>query len=668
MTTIVWAMIVSSLQVGLLGLGLWPLFRLVHRQQVVGTPVLMVLLASGLGLCGLLMVPEPSWPDLLDAIPVGQANPEEATPRQGGFVLAPSPEWENGIVPSWNWLKRLPPGLTSTDYSASDSWTIIFCFVGRLLLLGSLLNLGWQLLGLRAAGRLARQAEGVSDSGLLAECQSLATSLGIRTPIRLAVTPSVAPAATVGWRRPVVLLHPDWVAWTSAERQSVLAHELAHIQRQDFACWLLARLLTSVHYFHPTMHWLLRELRLVQEVSADARAAELVGGRQRYLVALAKLALRPPVQSAVPGLARPLLAGRKLFSWRIAMLRTKDGTQATQQQRWSRIGMIGVVLVGTIAVSTLRGQGAAETRTLSQMSADTLVSNEPRPLDLSYLPEDALAVFVLRHHPRMENLPIPGLQGLPLQKLDQVAGVATMFYNPAAPHGHRRSLMLQVRIVRFREPIDWPTLARQYRDQMKTRNYAGKQYQRLKAGPLFGVLPSCVYALDDRTLILDEEAGIRAIIDGKVATMPSWVCNWSRVQNSQIGLAINGMYFAEELNARLLDRNDPIEAHWLTFFKVVRTLSLGIDWDRQSSTVQVVLPQITSKHAKQIEDRFTEVLNFLDAKSPKQSSWSRLLRDLRSSREFIRHHSAAEQSWCGIRANAAISLGQLLEGEMFQQK
>ena len=51
--------------------------------------------------------------------------------------------------------------------------------------------------------------------------------------------------ATAGWRRPVILVPPDWRDWDASERRAVLAHELAHIIRGDYAAGLLARLGSS---------------------------------------------------------------------------------------------------------------------------------------------------------------------------------------------------------------------------------------------------------------------------------------------------------------------------------------------------------------------------------------------------------------------------------------
>ena len=47
--------------------------------------------------------------------------------------------------------------------------------------------------------------------------------------------------ATIGWLRPMLLLPADWRTWTEEERHAVLAHEIEHVRRKDFASWIAAQ-------------------------------------------------------------------------------------------------------------------------------------------------------------------------------------------------------------------------------------------------------------------------------------------------------------------------------------------------------------------------------------------------------------------------------------------
>ena len=74
---------------------------------------------------------------------------------------------------------------------------------------------------------------------------------GCRRPVELREVPDLTTPATAGWRRPVVLLPDDWRSWDDAERRAVLAHELAHIVRGDYAAGLVARLAVVAELLSP---------------------------------------------------------------------------------------------------------------------------------------------------------------------------------------------------------------------------------------------------------------------------------------------------------------------------------------------------------------------------------------------------------------------------------
>jgi TonB family protein len=74
---------------------------------------------------------------------------------------------------------------------------------------------------------------------------------------------------TWGFLKPVVILPAYAAEWTAAQRDLVLRHERAHIERHDWLWQMLASLLTAVFWFHPLV-WLAKfQLRLEAEGAAD---------------------------------------------------------------------------------------------------------------------------------------------------------------------------------------------------------------------------------------------------------------------------------------------------------------------------------------------------------------------------------------------------------------
>ena len=84
----------------------------------------------------------------------------------------------------------------------------------------------------------------------------------------------------------------------------MLAHELAHIVRGDYAVALLARLAVALNYYHPVVRWIARRLQLQQEQAADALGGSVRRGAGTQLPrgTVSRLALKQDGGS-------PVLAG-----------------------------------------------------------------------------------------------------------------------------------------------------------------------------------------------------------------------------------------------------------------------------------------------------------------------------------------------------------------------
>ena len=100
----------------------------------------------------------------------------------------------------------------------------------------------------------------------------------------------------------------------------MLAHEIAHIRRDDFLTYVVAQLGLLLHFYHPLVHWLTGRLRLEQELAADTAAAMLAGGRMTYLRTLASMALRQDDQ-LLGWPARTFLPTRGHLLRRVEMLK-----------------------------------------------------------------------------------------------------------------------------------------------------------------------------------------------------------------------------------------------------------------------------------------------------------------------------------------------------------
>ena len=187
-------------------------------------------------------------------------------------------------------------------------------WIGLLWVLGvafQAIRLAGELRLVRRLRRGARPLTGERVESALARAWS---RVGPRRRPEVARHRAVDSPCVVGGLRPLVLL-PSWVdRLEPAEFEMLLAHELAHVRRYDYAANLLQRVIEAAFFFHPSVRWLSARVREEREACCDRRA---VGGSvaslRSYVVALSSAErLRAGRRSlaAGVGLGHGGLAGR----------------------------------------------------------------------------------------------------------------------------------------------------------------------------------------------------------------------------------------------------------------------------------------------------------------------------------------------------------------------
>ena len=106
------------------------------------------------------------------------------------------------------------------------------------------------------------------------------------------------PAVASGILRPVIIVPVALLNDLPIEHaQAILAHELAHIRRHDYAVNLIQTAVETLFFYHPAVWWISRQIRRERENCCDDIAAEICGSRANYaraLVGLEECRVRPP--------------------------------------------------------------------------------------------------------------------------------------------------------------------------------------------------------------------------------------------------------------------------------------------------------------------------------------------------------------------------------------
>jgi TonB family protein len=233
------------------------------------------------------------------------------------------------------------------------------------LALGAALRLGWLALGLVRLRRLRRLGESTGTC----DWDDLRTVMQVDAEVRW--IDAVRQPVTFGLLRPVVLLPSSLAAVPADVRRAVVAHELWHVQRRDWAWVIVEETLRSVLWFNPAMWWLISRIQGCREEVVDELTVLITNGRRSYLEALLAFADEPTTFPATPFARRRQLLTRML-------LVSKEAAMSSRRIIGSCAGMLaGLLIAGSYAAIAFPLTAAAPSS--RQAPPRDPRPNEPRP-------------------------------------------------------------------------------------------------------------------------------------------------------------------------------------------------------------------------------------------------------------------------------------------------
>ncbi|HEV7764618.1 MAG TPA: M56 family metallopeptidase [Thermoanaerobaculia bacterium] len=118
----------------------------------------------------------------------------------------------------------------------------------------------------------------------------ISESLGLRRAVRLLESAAVEVPSVLGSLRPVILIPASALTGLTPQQiEMVLAHELAHIRRHDFAINLLQAFVETLMFYHPAVWWMSSRVRIERENCCDDLAVAVCGNPIQYARALTRL-------------------------------------------------------------------------------------------------------------------------------------------------------------------------------------------------------------------------------------------------------------------------------------------------------------------------------------------------------------------------------------------
>lgn len=175
---------------------------------------------------------------------------------------------------------------------------------------------GVLLLSLRLGGGLWRVRQWRRRSVLLQSPEwsgltaRLAARMGLKVRFQLLQSAEAVVPAVIGWLKPAVIVPTSLLSGlTTAELESLLAHELAHIRRHDYLVNLLQTVVETLLFYHPAVWWLSGVIRTEREHCCDDVAVAACGDRMVFVRALTRM---EELRCDEPGLALSARGGSLL--------------------------------------------------------------------------------------------------------------------------------------------------------------------------------------------------------------------------------------------------------------------------------------------------------------------------------------------------------------------
>ncbi|KGB52988.1 Regulatory protein BlaR1 [Sphingopyxis sp. LC81] len=241
------SVVVAALTLGLLRLAR---SRSAGERSMIAHAGLMALLALP---AAILLLPQ--WTPLPASWSLEPAAPIVQTATTGGSAIDPAPAATSVPV--------VVDGAGSTPIVFSGSDLAPFLYLVPLLLLSGVMALAVvRLFAMRGRAEILVERSWLSA---LAEAQR---RMGFKHGTALLVSNELRSPISWGVLRPTIVLSPKAVA-ASGEAEAIIAHELAHVARLDWAKLLGARVACAVFWFNPLVWVLARESHQLREEAAD---------------------------------------------------------------------------------------------------------------------------------------------------------------------------------------------------------------------------------------------------------------------------------------------------------------------------------------------------------------------------------------------------------------
>ncbi len=221
---------------------------------------------------------------------------------------------------------------------AVDLWALslwVYALPAALLLLATLVAV-LRLFAIR------RRANVMVEPAWLSALAHAQQRMGFKHGTALLVSRELSSPVSWGLLRPIILLNEE-AARAGGDAEAIIAHELAHVARLDWAKLLLARAATALFWFNPLIWILARHCHQLREEAADDTVlrSEVRGPEYAALLVAAARHEANGMLLAAHGVA----PGRDSLKRRVTRILDKTLSRAPARAGWIAVCSAGAILI-----------------------------------------------------------------------------------------------------------------------------------------------------------------------------------------------------------------------------------------------------------------------------------------------------------------------------------
>jgi beta-lactamase regulating signal transducer with metallopeptidase domain len=219
----------------------------------------------------------------------------------------------------------------------------------------------------------------------------LSERAGLKKGVELVESAMVRTPMVLGHLKPMILFPMGVINRLSPEEvEAILAHELAHVLRNDYVFNILQSVVEALFYFHPAVWWMSAQISNERESACDDIAINLIKNKMNYaraLVAIQEMAYFP----MTPALA---FAGQRKsqFMMRMQRILNQPNNKTNVMEKLSATCLLLFLMIGLSFGSNLRDNksnisaegGPSVFSALDTIPSNSMYSNTPQSGDYNY--------------------------------------------------------------------------------------------------------------------------------------------------------------------------------------------------------------------------------------------------------------------------------------------